>query len=125
MIDSEGEDLNALASRLSAQTSLPNPDRHFFFMVELMEAWFLADRAALSRYYGRGFRLNRLPGNPNVERIPKQDVLSGLNNATRNSRKGPYKKGTHDGNLLSMLNPSAVYRACPNFHRLIDHLRRG
>ena len=122
MIDSEGEGLNALAGRLSTETSLPNS--RFFFMVELMEAWFLADRQTLGNYFGRGFRPNRLPGNPSVEMIPKQDVLNGLNNATRDSGKGPYKKGTHDGWLLSRLDPSTVYRSCPNFRRLIDHLRR-
>ena len=123
LIDSEGEDLIRLARELSRQTGVSESARRIFFMVELMEAWFLADRNALRGYFGQGFRPNRLSGNPNVERIPKQDVLNGLINATRGSRVGAYNKGKHAARLLDRLDPDAVYRSCPNFRRLIDHLR--
>ena len=44
-------------------------------MIEIMESWFLADRDALARHFGEGFKAAALPGNPaRVESIPKRDV---------------------------------------------------
>ena len=94
-----------------------------FFMVQLMEAWFIADRNALANYFGAGFRNSALPQNPNVEDIPKQDIENGLRNASRDCAKQHYAKGRDDVRLLERLNPTTVYHACPNFARLIDHLR--
>ncbi len=91
-------------------------------MVQLMEAWFLADRETLTGYFGNGFRVNSLPRNPNIENIPRQDVLSGLHSATRECRKGTYNKTNHAAALLNQINPEAVYSVCPNFTLLIDHL---
>lgn len=119
LIDSEGEDLQQLTDRVAAQTGAPN---RAFFMVQLMEAWFLADRPALETYYGRGLNAGRLPRNPNIEDILKPDVERGLHNATRQCSKGAYNKSEHAPDLLARLNPTAVYCACPNFRRLIDHL---
>ena len=42
-----------------------------FWMVELMEAWFLADREALAEYYGKGFRPNAIGNTADVERVSK------------------------------------------------------
>ena len=47
-------------------------------MVQIMESWFLADVDALELFYERGLRRQSLPANPNIEQIPKQDVLNGL-----------------------------------------------
>lgn len=122
LIDAEGTMSQQFVDRVSAAIGRGN---HPFFMVQLMEAWFLADRAALAGYFGAGFRENALPGNPNVEAIPKPDVLNGLGDATRGTRKGRYSKGAHDADLLRWIDASAVYAACPNFARLVDFLRRG
>ena len=92
-------------------------------MVQLMESWFLADRPMLDTYYGHGFNVRRLPANPNIENISKPDVERGLHDATRGCRKGAYNKTTHATDLLNLLNPTAVYAACPNFARLVDFLR--
>lgn len=102
--------------------SLIGDNNQAFFMVQLMEAWFLADRQALATFYGQGFNANGLPNNPNIEDIPKRDVENGLHAATRRSRKGTYHKGNHAPDLLGNLNSTAVYTACPNFRRLIDFL---
>ena len=122
LIDSEGELSIQLSERVAGQIG---PDNHPFFMVQLMEAWLLADRSALETYYGGGFAPSRLPANPNVEDIPKSDVERGLRDATRRCRKGAYNKTTHTAALLNQINPAAVYQACPNFARLIDFLREG
>ena len=120
LIDAEETMSPQFVDRVSAAIGRGN---HPFFMVELMEAWFLADRAALAGYFGAGFRENALPGNPNVEGIPKQDVLNGLSEATRGARKGRYRKGRHDVELLDLLDAAVVYAACPHFARLVDFLR--
>ena len=43
-------------------------------MVQCMEAWFLADKEALSAFYGNGFREGALPKNPEIEKIAKEDT---------------------------------------------------
>ena len=92
-------------------------------MVQLMEAWFLADREALQGYYGPRFNNNVLPNNPQPERVLKGDVLDRLREATRGTPKRVYDKTAHAPVLLNRLNPAAVYNACPNFALLVDHLR--
>lgn len=119
LIDSEGVLTTQLTDRVGRQVG---SDNSVFFMVQLMEAWFLADRPMLESYYGRGFSAGSLPANPNIENVPKPDVERGLHNATRRCGKGAYNKTTHATDLLNQLNPAAVYTTCPNFARLIDFL---
>ena len=120
LIDSEGEELQQLTTRVTAQIGSTN---RAFFMVQLMEAWFVADRQNLAAYFGAGFRHGALPANASVEEVSKQDIETGLRNATRNCAKRRYLKGRDDVGLLNLLDPAAVYDACPNFASLIDFLR--
>lgn len=46
-------------------------DRHCHFMAQAMEAWLIADRNALAKFYGKGFKHNALPRQQDVEQIPK------------------------------------------------------
>ena len=121
LIDSEGEELRSLMSRIRSQIG---PDNHPFFMVQQMEAWFIADRDALANYYKTGFRESALPQNSNPEDVPKQDIENGLRNATRDCAKQRYSKGRDDVGLLNLLNPITVYDSCGNFKLLINHLRQ-
>lgn len=120
LIDSEGEDLPQLAQRVASQIGAAN---RAFFMVQKMEAWFIADRNALRNHFGAGFRESALPRNRNVEEVSIQDIDNALRNATRDCAKQRYSKGRDDVGLLNQLNPNTVYNACPNFARLIDFLR--
>ncbi len=79
-------------------------DEQFHLMVQVMESWFLADEACLAKFYGAGFSAGSLPGNPDIEKIPKQDVLSGLYKASRKSKKGSYHKTKHGFEILSGLD---------------------
>jgi hypothetical protein len=98
-------------------------DEHAHLMVQCMEAWFLADREHLQRFFGQGFAGNPLPQNANVEQISKADVLNGLNNATRNTKtKGCYHKGKHSFELLGGLDPTKVRGASAHADRLIGFL---
>lgn len=95
-------------------------------MVQVIESWFLADREVLAKYYGQGFQQNSLPGSPRaIEDIPKDDVLSGLHSASRNTTKGAYNKGDHSFNILEMIDPSKVAEASPYARRLLDSLRES
>ena len=99
-------------------------DDHVHLMVQCMEAWFLADRAALAGYFGNGFSENSLPRRRDVEEISKQDLESGLNAATRNSRpKGAYRKGRDSFSILADLDPDKVANASPHAEHFLETLR--
>jgi hypothetical protein len=89
-----------------------------FWMVEIMEAWFHADKDALEQFYGDGFRKSALEGNPKVEEIPKADLLKRLKAATRGCAKGAYHKTAHGPQLLALVDPALVREAAPNCERL-------
>ena len=122
LIDSDGDDLNELRRDVSTRTRLSDARGRSFFMVQLMEAWFLADRECLASYYGASFRAGRLPGNQ-PEDVAKNDVMDSLRQATQETPKGAYHKTDHAPELLNQLNPETVYSVCPSFALLIDHIR--
>jgi hypothetical protein len=97
-------------------------DDQCHLMVEMMEAWFLADVEALVDYYGTNFRRNSIPRRDNVEEIPRQEVVTALQNATRNVKKGPYHKGQHSYQLLKVISPAKVRRRAPHCKRLFKVL---
>ena len=95
----------------------------FHWMVQVMEAWFLADRDALRDYYGQQFNTQRLPGQPAaVESIPKDDVLRGLTRATERTRKGRYHKTRHAPDLLESVDVGKVRGNAPACARLLRTL---
>ena len=99
-------------------------DNQIHFMVQVMESWFLADKDALANYYGRGFRPRRLPQNPNVEQVPKDDVVRGIASAANGTSKGTYHKTRHAPDLLRTIDPAKVRAVAPNCARLFNALQR-
>jgi Domain of unknown function (DUF4276) len=93
-----------------------------FWMVQLMESWFLADPEKLASYYGNGFSSKALKPNPRVEEIPKADVLECLKQATKNTQKGAYHKTAHAPSILASLGSDTVRKAAPNCDRLFREL---
>jgi Domain of unknown function (DUF4276) len=93
-------------------------------MVRVMESWFLADRPALLAYYGQGFLINSLPGQPNVELISKQDVFRFLQHASKPTKKGEYHKTRHGFDLLEGIDPNRVRAASQHAARLFAVLTR-
>jgi hypothetical protein len=79
-------------------------------MVQCLESWFLADKAALEKYYGRQFMNDNLPGNPNIEEIPKQDVVDGLKAATRGTDKRARETTTRQNMVLKSYRVSTGQR---------------
>lgn len=73
--------------------------------------------------FGQGFNRNALPRRPEVEAIPKKDLLDGLKNATRQCRsKGAYSKGGHSFSILKEVDPARVMKVSPRAHSLINAL---
>lgn len=101
----------------------PMPAEQVHLMVQCMEAWFLADKKVLAEYYGNKFKPAALPQNPNVEEISKQDVMKGLDAATKATEtKGLYHKTKHGFDLLGLIDPAAVRQASPFANDLIKLL---
>lgn len=100
---------------------------HCHLMVQVMESWFLADKSALESFFGQGFKANRLPANPDVERVSKDDVLRRLARATDNlkTKQKSYSKGSHSFKILGSIDPSRVESAAPSAKQLLDVLRAG
>ncbi|MEW6754252.1 MAG: DUF4276 family protein [Candidatus Latescibacterota bacterium] len=99
-------------------------DEQGHLMVQAMESWFLADRPALAAFYGQHYREGALPDNPDVESVAKAGVLHGLEQATRDTRKGRYAKGALSYDVLGRLDPARLEAAAPAAKRLFATLRR-
>jgi hypothetical protein len=125
LVDSESAVQSTPWQHLRARREWDNEqhhDDHCQFMTQAMEAWFVADTDALSRFYREGFRRNAIPGNADVEQIAKDDLEPCLKNATRETTKGVYHKGRHAWQLLKIIDPSRVRRASRHCQRLFDTL---
>ena len=102
----------------------PATDDQCHLMVQVMESWFLADADALTSFYGQNFQESALPQNPRIEEVSKQDVESGLRQATRNTSKGTYAKGRHSFEILAELDPVKVRQKSPYADRFLSELER-
>lgn len=100
-------------------------DKDCHFMVQCMEAWFLADRATLRKFFGQGFNENALPAAENpIESMPKEHLYAALAEATRSCKtKKVYAKGEHSFKLLTLISPLSVTAASPWARRFIDAIR--
>lgn len=129
LVDSEGPVLKSASSwaHLKESDNWEKParskDENTHLMVQCMEAWFLADKNTLAKYFGDGFNRNALPRQAKVESISKRDIEHGLRNATRQCKpKGQYSKRRHSFAILGRLNPERVTAASPHAKRLIRTL---
>jgi hypothetical protein len=84
-----------------------------FWMVQIMESWFLADPEALGTVF-KGLNEAVVRGNPKVEEIPKADVPERLKKAAN----GEYHKVKHGVKLLGLIDPAKVRKAAPNCDRM-------
>jgi hypothetical protein len=91
-------------------------------MVPTMEAWFLADIDALSKFYNGGFKEDylrqKLENYQNLEQIPKYNITKWLQSATDETSKGKYHKTRHAPKLLELLDVDKVRKASPSCDRL-------
>lgn len=123
LVDSEGPVKSGPWEHLRLSDNWAPPVRandHCHLMVQTMEAWLIADMDSLRSFYGRGFNLKAIPGNTEIENIPKKSLESALRKATRITKKGEYHKIQHAGRLLSLINVQAVRRKAPHCERLFQ-----
>lgn len=100
-------------------------DLQCHLMVQCMEAWLLADRDTLKRFFGQGYKENALPAPANpVERIAKPQIYDTLAAATRDCKtKSAYGKGEHSFKLLTLIDPAKVIDASPWARRFVETLQ--
>jgi len=124
LVDSEGAVREGRTAWEHLQWPCPTAavDDQAHLMVQCMEAWFLADRAALAAYYGLEFRDAALPGHTNPEDSPKRDLMDGLGRATVATRKGEYHKTRHGFEILERIDPALVRARCPHAEALLSTL---
>ena len=123
LIDSERPDDGRLFETICQPKGIDARSRdHVFWMVQCMEAWFLADAPALGEFYGKEFREKAVPRNPNVEEIPKKDVFEALRTATKDTSKGRYHKTKHAPSLLKLIDPALAQQASAHCRRIFDRI---
>ena len=135
LIDSEGpapsaaDALRELRSRSYWDANAaPEEDERINFMVQAMEAWFIADPRALARHFGNGFGAGSLPNPQNAESVSPNGLTDSINQALRaigGRRRRKYDKVRDGARLLALINEATVRRNCPSFGRLMDFLSRG
>lgn len=93
-----------------------------FLMVQAMETWLISDRNLLREFFGADLRENQLPAWPDLEAVPKDDVLRALDTATAACGRNRYAKGRTSFRLLERLDPQTVKSKCPHAKALLDRL---
>lgn len=93
-----------------------------FLMVQVMESWFLADRAALRNYFGSCFSEQPFRSWPDLEAIPKQTVYDVLQKASAACTQS-YRKGDVSFRILGSVNPGKVEAVCLHAKELLERLR--
>ncbi|MBU0510178.1 MAG: DUF4276 family protein [Chloroflexi bacterium] len=118
---------------LNSRDGWKRPDRadddQAQLMVTCMETWIIADRAALSDFFGDCLQTSALLPETGLEQYDRHRVQDTLENATRpcGSRRA-YRKGRRSFQVLERLNPDTLRQYLPHFKHLIEtlekHLRR-
>ena len=122
LVDSEDPvpDINRTWNHLHQRDNWQRPpgadDEDVLFMTTSMETWIVADHDALREHFGRNLQVNALPAMDNLEHRGRDDVLTGLQRATRNC-PGPYSKGPRSFVILGKLNPDVLEQRLPSFRR--------
>ncbi len=101
----------------------PIEEKQIHFMVQMMEAWIVADVETLQKFYGQRFHANSIPKNKNVEQIAKTEIEAGLKTATQKTQKGEYHKTRHAPDILKLLDMGKVRGAAPYCERLFETLK--
>lgn len=121
LVDAEGPVSGLAGEHLRGRENwdhlAPDDDRAQL-MVQAMEAWLIADVAALQGFYGQGFRANQIPPTANVEEIPKASLEPALRAASAHTQKGEYHKIRHASKLLALVDVSIIRDRAPHCDRL-------
>lgn len=99
-------------------------DEHAYLMVQVMETWLLADLEALQTYFGKNFKLNKIPAWTDLESVGKTVVFEALDKATAECGQKCYLKGKVSFEILGSIDPQRVTAKCPNSKRFLDFLAK-
>ena len=132
LIDSEGpisDTTNFIGSLRDARfwdRAVHCEDAQINFMVQAMEAWFVADRRALVSHFGGRFNVKALPSPQSAESIAPANLVDAIQRGLprRGRRRRSYDKVVDGAALLGLIDHAAVSRHCPQFRRLMDFLDR-
>ncbi|MGA2034745.1 MAG: DUF4276 family protein [Thermoguttaceae bacterium] len=94
-------------------------------MVVCMEAWFLADPAALRKHYGGRFNEKALPAANQAETRTKSDIDDALRKATSPTPSKEYRKIRDGAKLLEKVDPAEVRKHCKWCDRLFQALGKA
>ncbi len=93
------------------------------FMVQMMEAWIMADVDAMSLYYNKGFDADAVR-HERLEDVSKDDLEKKLDKAIKATAKKRYEKS--DGMvLIGCVNVDRVGVACSHASRFFECLRQA
>ncbi len=95
-------------------------DKHCHLMVQMTEAWFLADRERLQQFYGQGFHARALSKTGDVEAIPQGTLAKALKKATQKTQKGAYHKTKHAPLILKTIRLREVQKKASYCRRFVD-----
>ena len=129
LVDSEGPIASTpwkhVFQRVGDGWKLPDGanDDHLYLMVQMMEAWFLADVPSLKAYFGPKFQEKKLPKTKAIESISKDDIESSFTAAVQDCPKKTYKKGRDSFEILGRLDPQRVSEASPHAERFLAQLK--
>jgi hypothetical protein len=98
-------------------------EEHLFLMVQCMETWFLADLDRLEEYFGPEFNRSVFKQWPDLEAVPKPDVLAALVRASKRLDKKARGYAELSFDVLATLRPDEVASRCPDAKRLLGRLR--
>ena len=93
-------------------------------MVQIVESWLLADPEKLAEFYGKGFKVAKLPKPVNgldVESHEKTKVFQGLNAAVKETKHGSYQK-FHAFEIIGIIDPEKVCKVSRHARELTQRL---
>lgn len=126
LVDSEGPVSAAPWEHLAQRDEWKKPEDatqdQCHLMVQVMEAWLVADPDALAEFYGKDLGKKALTLRENVEEVAKDKVLALLKRATSNTTKGRYRKIFHGAKLLALIDQKKVRGRAPHCERLFKSL---
>lgn len=129
LVDSEGPVSKEAWDHLKDRDKWSRPDDatddQAQLMVQCMETWCVADRAALKKFFEPGLRDNALPPDRDLEHRGKDSVQDDLANATKDcGDRRAYRKGKRSFDMLATLDPETLRARLPHFRRLCETLEK-
>lgn len=97
-------------------------ERQLHFMAVCMETWLLANRESLSKCFGDGFNIKKLPSQDNLEMVPTDRVIAAMKQATEKCKQ-PFEKGKVAFAALASVKIDVVQRQLPHCECFVRELR--